>query len=87
MQGTIPEASQRLAQLIQSVRAGEDVVIAEGGEPVARLVPASQPNQAAQVGHARAILDRLSRSKLPDESRRSGEEIDAAIAAERAAWD
>jgi prevent-host-death family protein len=88
MQVTIPEASRRLAQLIQSAQAGDEVVIAEGDTPVARLLPIS-PVAAApgEAGRAGTILDWLAEHPLPPESRRSTEEIDAAIAAERAAWD
>jgi hypothetical protein len=39
------------------------------------------------MGLARTILDWVADHPLPPESRRSPEEIDAAIAAERAAWD
>ena len=36
---TIPEAKSRLAELIDQVSAGEEVVIMRRGAPVARLVP------------------------------------------------
>ena len=88
MQVTIPEASRRLAQLIRSVQAGDEVIIAEGETPVARLLPvvrASEPGQ--EPGRARTILNWLEQHKLPPENQRSAEDIDAAIAAERAAWD
>ena len=88
MQVTIPEASRRLAQLIRSVQAGDEVLIAEGETPVARLlpvVPATEPNE--EPGRARTILDWLACSPVPLESRRTAEEMDAAIAAERGAWD
>jgi len=88
MQVTISEASRRLAQLIRSAQAGDEVVIAEGETPVARLLPID-PDAAAvdQTGRASAILDWLAQHPLPPESRRPSHEIDAAIAAERAAWD
>jgi antitoxin (DNA-binding transcriptional repressor) of toxin-antitoxin stability system len=37
MQVNISEAKNRLSQLIKSVRSGQEVVIANRGEPVARL--------------------------------------------------
>ena len=40
MQVNILEARNRLSQLIKAAQAGEEVVIANRGEPVARLVPA-----------------------------------------------
>jgi len=91
VQVTIPEASSRLAQLIRSVQAGAEVVIAEDGTPVARLVPAvgapRTPGAPIDAGRASAILDWLARHPLPPDVQRSAEEIDAAIAAERASWD
>jgi prevent-host-death family protein len=88
MQVNILDAKNRLSQLIKSAQAGEDVVIANRGEPVARLVAArSSGADAAGVGSARAILDWLDRNPLPAHLRRSHEEIEAAIREERAAWD
>lgn len=88
MQVNILEAKNRLSQLIKAAQAGEDVVIANRGEPVARLVPAG-PSPAIRVntGNAREILDWIERHPLPAYARRSTEEIDAAIEAERASWD
>ena len=88
MQVNILEAKNRLSQLIRSVQSGEEVVIANRGEPVARLVPARQtPGTVAGTGSARAILDWLDHHPLPDYARRSAEEIDAAIEQERQSWD
>jgi prevent-host-death family protein len=88
MQVTILEARDRLPQLIKSVQAGAEIVIAQDGEPVARLVPAADaPADKIETGHASAVLDWLARNPLPPDSRRSAEDIDAAIQAERAAWD
>jgi len=88
MQVNILEAKNRLSQLVKATQAGEDVVIANRGEPVARLVPAGPaPSAKASAGSARAILDWLKSHQLPDYARRSAEEIDAAICEERNAWD
>jgi prevent-host-death family protein len=88
MQVNILEAKNRLSQLIKSVQAGEEVVIANRGEPVARLVPAREiPAASASKGSARAILLWLENKSLPDYARRSSEEIDAAIEEERHSWD
>lgn len=38
----IHEAKTHLSRLLQQVAAGEDVVIAKSGKPVARLVPAEE---------------------------------------------
>jgi prevent-host-death family protein len=88
MQVNILEAKNRLSQLIRFVEAGEEVVIANRGKPVVRLVPAGKASApAAERGKGRAILDWLSANPLPDYARRSGEEIDASIEEERQSWD
>ena len=88
MQVNIFEAKNRLSQLIRFVQAGEEVVIANRGEPVARLVPARErPAAASGKGSGRAILSWLEKHPLPDYARRSTEEIDAAIDEERRSWD
>ena len=88
VQVNIFEAKNRLSQLIKSAQAGEEVVIANRGEPVARLVPAREtPSATSDTGNARAILYWLERHPLPDYARRSTEEIDAAIEQERQSWD
>lgn len=83
------EAKNRLSQLLRAVQRGEEVVIANRGEPVARLVPAEgvagQPEPP--LGSAAALLKWLEENPLPDSSRRTAEEIDADVAAEREAWD
>ena len=88
MQLNISEAKNRLSRLIKAVQAGEEVVIANRGDPVARLVPAVETSSATSgTGNARAILDWLERHPVPDYARRSTEEIDAAIEQERQSWD
>ena len=85
MQVNILEAKNRLSQLIKSAQAGEDVVIANRGAPVARLVPAGRPD--AEVGSADGISAWLKDHPLPDYLQRSAKEIEAAVQAEREAWD
>jgi prevent-host-death family protein len=88
MQVNILEAKNRLSQLIKSVQAGEEVIIANRGEPVARLVPAHSPSRTgAGVGSAQAILGWIRSHPLPAYAQRSAEEIDAAIEEERASWE
>jgi prevent-host-death family protein len=88
LQVNILEAKNRLSQLIKAARAGEEVIIANRGEPVVRLVPTGPaPAARADAGNAQAILDRLRRHPLPAYARRSAEEIDAAIRLERSSWD
>jgi prevent-host-death family protein len=88
VQVNILEAKNRLSQLVKAAQAGEDVVIANRGEPVARLVAAGPAPQAkTNAGSPRAILDWLKRHKLPVYARRTADQIDAAIDGERNAWD
>ena len=88
VQVNIFEAKNRLSQLIKSVQAGEEVIIANRGEPVARLVPARETaGTASGTGSAQTILGWLERHSLPDYARRSAEEIDAAIDEERHSWE
>ena len=87
MQLNILEAKNRLSKIIKSVQAGEEVVIANRGEPVARLVPVRDATVHAEQGTARAILGWLDRHPLPDYARRSAKEIDAYIKEARDSWD
>jgi prevent-host-death family protein len=88
VQVNILEAKNRLSRLIKAAQAGEDVVIANRGEPVARLVPAERRLRAHEnLGTAAAILDWLESHPLPGYARRTAAEIDAAIAEERRGWD
>jgi prevent-host-death family protein len=43
------EAKTKLSQLVDRAEAGEDIVIARNGTPVARLVPVAQTNSLAAV--------------------------------------
>jgi prevent-host-death family protein len=88
MQVNILEAKNRLSQLIKAALAGEDVVIANRGQPMVRLVPAEKASPGgAERGSGRAILAWLKAHPVPEHARRSAEEIDADIEAERRSWD
>jgi prevent-host-death family protein len=43
------EAKTKLSQLVERVQAGEEIVIARNGKPVARLVPVASTNSLAAV--------------------------------------
>jgi prevent-host-death family protein len=50
-QHTIHEAKTHLSKLVARVEAGEEIVIARGKTPVARLVPiAPEPKKTRQLG-------------------------------------
>ncbi|MBV9584819.1 MAG: type II toxin-antitoxin system prevent-host-death family antitoxin [Alphaproteobacteria bacterium] len=87
MQVNIREARDGLSQLIRAAQAGEDVVIARRGRPVARLVTAGAgPRPTERAGSSQAILGWIRSHPLPGYARRSAEEIDAAITEERGSW-
>lgn len=46
----IYEAKTQLSKLIRQVRAGEEVIIADAGVPVAKLVPIEPPKTARVLG-------------------------------------
>lgn len=84
----ILEAKNKLSQLIKSAQAGEEVVIANRGEPVARLVAMQAEGAAtAGMGSAGALLGWLRNNPLPAHRRRSHKEIEAGIREQRAGWD
>ena len=87
MQVNILEAKNRLSQLIKASLSGEEVVIANRGKPMVRLVPADKASHQAAQGSAERILAWLRDHRIPESTRRSAEEIDADIKAERRSWD
>ena len=88
MQVNVLEAKNRLSQLLRAVQAGEEVVIANRGKPVARLVPAEKSGLTEPpLGSAERILGWLARHRVPQYNRRSAAEIDAAIEEERNSWE
>jgi prevent-host-death family protein len=42
----VHEAKTHLSRLLRRVAAGEEIVIARGGRPVARLVPITDPRES-----------------------------------------
>jgi prevent-host-death family protein len=49
-QVNIHEAKTQLSRLLAKVAAGEEVIIARNGEPVARLVPVEPPRKKRVLG-------------------------------------
>lgn len=97
MKVNVLEARNRLSHLIKAAQAGEDVVIANRGEPVARLVAMDIGSRNTYREGANAEITPpsspggavkwLLENPLPAYARRSAEAIDADIEAERSAWD
>lgn len=90
VQVNILEAKNRLSELVRSVQAGGEVVIANRGVPVARLVAVgaftAAANEAAP-GPSESVVQWLECNPLPAHARRSHEEIEAGLREERDAWD
>lgn len=88
MNVNIFDARNQLSKLVRAAAAGEEVIIANRGEPMVRMVPAGESGNAlAGAGQGRAILDWLEQHPLPAHAQRDAEEIEAGIEAERDAWD
>jgi len=64
-QVNVQEAKTRLSQLLARVEAGEEIVIARGGKPVARLVAVASPPRA--VGFVTGRLGEEFFAALPDD--------------------
>jgi prevent-host-death family protein len=97
MKVNVLEARNRLSQLVKAAQAGEEVVIANRGKPVARLVAmdvvetethgAALLNEISPPTTPGGILKWLQENPLPAYARRSAAEIDADTEGERNAWD
>jgi len=53
---TIHEAKTNLSSLLRKAAAGEEIIIARGATPVARLVPIAEKNGQRQPGALRGKL-------------------------------
>lgn len=87
MQVNILDAKNRLSQLIKSAQAGDEVIIANRGMPVARLVPAHGVTPPTHATGVPSFLQWLQDNPLPPHARQTAEQIDAAIEAERNGWE
>jgi len=56
IQVDVSEAQSKLSKLINQVIAGEEVIIAKSGKPVAKLVPFEKPTQNRKPGSAKGKL-------------------------------
>jgi len=86
VQVNIFEAKNRLSELIKAVQAGEEVVIANRGQPVAKLIAVDTGVVKPERGTPEAILHWLRTRKVPERRRTAGE-IDAYVEEQRASWD
>jgi prevent-host-death family protein len=65
----VHEAKTHLSRLLARVAAGEEVVIAKAGKPIARLVPVSPPAGDRRLGmdRARAFISEDFDAPLPED--------------------
>ena len=65
----IHEAKTHLSRLLADVAAGEEIVIAKAGKPVARLVPVTgqRPDRVLGVDAGRVVINDDFDAPLPDE--------------------
>jgi prevent-host-death family protein len=52
----IHEAKTHLSRLVERVAAGEEIIIARSGRPIARLVPYAAPEQRRTFGRMRGKI-------------------------------
>ena len=56
VQVNIYEAKSKLSKLINKVIAGEEVIVAKSGKPVARIIPFEKPTENRKPGSAKGKL-------------------------------
>ena len=49
----LSQAQSRLRELVQEAVRGEDVILTDGGEPVARIIPVDRTQEPREFGSAR----------------------------------
>lgn len=59
MQMNIAEAKAKLSELIAAAERGEEVILARGGHPVVRMVPALPAKPGFRFGVATGEVDRV----------------------------
>jgi len=63
----VHEAKTHLSRLLEAVAAGEEVIIAKAGKPVARLVPVEKPKRKPGGLKGTFIMDDSFFDPLPDD--------------------
>lgn len=94
MQVNVLEAKNRLSELLRSAERGEEVVIANRGRGVARLVrlDSEAATATAEPGHAATFVAWLDQHPWPASATKHSKahrhaEIQARIEAQRSAWE
>jgi prevent-host-death family protein len=87
MQVNILEAKNRLSELVKSAQAGEEVIIANRGQPVVRLSPIEGNGKETTPVNSGAALSAWLQARPVRGLTLKDEEIEASIKENRDAWD
>ena len=68
------DANRRFSELLRSVRRGRSVLVTSHGKPVARIVPAAEPDRT-QVTARSTLLKRLRRERAVTAGRWNRDEL------------
>ena len=68
------EANRNFSMLLRSVRDGQSYVVTSHGKPIARIIPADEPDPAAE-GARLALLTRLRNQPVIDVGRWTRDEL------------
>jgi prevent-host-death family protein len=52
----LSQAQSRLAELVQEAVRGEEVILTDGGEPVAKIIPINRAQGPREFGSARGLI-------------------------------
>jgi len=64
----IHEAKTHLSRLLEAVAAGEEIIIAKAGKPIAKLVPIEKPKRKPGTLKGTFIIDDAFFEPLPDDA-------------------
>jgi prevent-host-death family protein len=87
MQVSVLEAQSRLSELIKSAQAGEEVIIANRGKPIMRLVPIEAPSVKPAKPLTGAELVAWLEARPERSTPRTHDQIEASIQEIRSSWD
>lgn len=62
----VHEAKTHLSRLLEEVRGGQEIIVAKGGKPCARLVPLDQPSERP-MGFVKGRVTKAFFEPLPED--------------------
>jgi prevent-host-death family protein len=87
VQVNILEAKNRLSELVKSAQSGQEVIIANRGQPVVRLSPIEVEDIETTPVNSGAALSAWLRARPVRGLKLKDDEIEASIKGNRDAWD